>query len=911
MSTATKRLPLIDLPIGQHKRGLGLLQGSNQRLLPLSHVDISAKVADRVASVQIRQVFRNTYSEHIEAVYVFPLSGGCVVSQFELHVGDRVVKGLVKERQLARQQYQQALADGKRAALLEQERDDIFTMQVGNIPPDETITVLLTYSERLPFFENGKTELRLPLVVPPRYVGGTPLARPSVGSGTEADTDAVPDASRISPPLLAKGFDPKVALQISVELDQFDKSGSSEVSELTCSQHATQLALETGLVRVELAREDEKLDRDFVLSWRLASKVVKSSFLLHCDPAGEQFGMLSIVPPRRDGFLGAPRDVVFVLDRSGSMNGIKMQSAARACSLLLHTLGPADRFAIQAFDNLFEWMLPNRATSRNGCFYDADEQNVDNGDKFLRTIEARGGTELESAVANALAMISARSDADKRIPILVLITDGEVGNEAQVLKRIQYEVGDTRVFTVGVDTAVNTGLLKRMANLGGGTATFVAPGTDLERALKSVGREIGEPVITDLQLTGSDGTTIDRSMIAPSDIPDLFAGRAATVFFKLSGTGSVRVRGRWSDGKPFDEKIKPCRTALAAISQLWAKAHISDLEDAFRLTPNPTMRQNIIAISERHSILTKFTAFVAVDEAEIVNKDGRLQTVVQPVEEPAFWGMFGQAPDTLLGVAAPAQALLGASPAFGAPACAAPSMDAAALKPMRRARATDSDQVQSSSWTCAEPSDWGAAGEQRGSSADSQAASQTANASGASAAGFKHQVVKPTGAQPPSAASAAPPGAGQNISAYRAPGDRGNQLKGGFAGPSEQQRNVCALLTEKIAQLTQLLQDCLALLKTGQLPDAEPLEKLRKELLDAMTVLDAATEIPAMQRFLRVQLKELVQSLHQQGVKAAELLPLWERYHSLFHDAQAETTNLLAGSSSSSDGAGRFWEQSV
>src|SRR6185295_1504599 len=220
---------MVDIPSGA-TRGLGSLRAQEQPL-PLLSVQLRARVIDRVAEVTVEQKFGNPFSEPIEAIYVFPLGGGSAVSGFEMQIGKRVVRAQIAERARARKQYADALQQGHRAGLLEQERDDVFTVQVGNVTPGDEVTVRLTYSERLPFFEDGRTELRLPLVVAPRYVGGEDLPREPAGSGVVQDTTTVPDASRITPPRLAKGFDPKVALGIEVELFE-------SLAELACSQHA-------------------------------------------------------------------------------------------------------------------------------------------------------------------------------------------------------------------------------------------------------------------------------------------------------------------------------------------------------------------------------------------------------------------------------------------------------------------------------------------------------------------------------------------------------------------------------------------------------------------------------------------------------------------------------------------------
>ncbi len=607
MKTAV-HIPMVEMPLPR-SRGLGSILGPDKAPLPLASVQLRARVIDRVAEVDVEQKFANTLSEAMEAVYIFPLAGGSAVSKFEMQVGARLLRGRVEERAAARKQYQEALEQGKRAALLEQERDDVFTVQVGNIAPGEEITVRLTYSERLPFFEDGRTELRLPLVVAPRYVGGEELPREQAGHGVERDSSTVPDASRITPPRLAPGFDPRVALGIEVEL-------FGSVGELACSQHAVRSSAGPESARVQLSREREPLDRDFVLRWKLAAEKVKPALLVH----GE-YAMLSLVAPAREGYLSTPRDVVFVVDRSGSMQGSKMVSAARACSLLLRTLGPRDRFAVQAFDDAVEWMP--------GGFTPADEGGIERGEKWLRDIFARDGTELDAAMREALAEIRKLGLSEGRVPVVVLLTDGQVGDESSALKRLQGELGDARVFTVGIDSAVNDGFLKRLAALGGGTSTFVAPGARLEDALQAVGREIGTPLITGLRISGEVGEA------APSRLPDLFAGRATSIFFR--GRGPVTVTGRWADGARYEEKIEPREAPLAAIDHLWARARIMDLEDQFRLSHAEQVKKHIVALSIQHALLTRFTAFVVIDESEPVNKGGSRRTAVQPVEMPADW----------------------------------------------------------------------------------------------------------------------------------------------------------------------------------------------------------------------------------------------------------------------------------
>lgn len=869
-------VPMVELPGGQ-RRGLGELRiaGEARRILPLSGVSIRARVTDRVAEVEVEQRFQNPFAEALEATYIFPLDGGAAVSRFELQVGARVLRGKVEERGEARRQYQQALDQGKRAALLEQERDDVFTIQVGNLPAGDEVIVRLVYSEKLPCFDDGTTELRLPLVVAPRYIAGQPIETPeNAGRGTEDDTDQVPDASRITPPRLAPGFDARVSLRLSVDL--LHGQGFAGLASLACSQHATRLAISPEVMNVSLAGDHEPLDRDFVLRWRIASEVLASTVLVHRMPEGEGFGLFSIVPPRRDDAVAA-RDVVFVVDRSGSMEGQKIASAARACSMLLHTLGPRDRFAIQAFDNAVEWM--------DGAprLVPADEAGLAKGDKWLRGIGARGGTEIEPALVQALGAIAASRDEPGRVPVIVLLTDGEIGAEGRVLARVQREAGATRIFTVGIDTAVNSGFLKKLAQLGRGTATFVEPGAALEDALRAVAREVGQPLVMDLSVEDVDARLIAPSG-APERMPDLFVGRAASCSFRFapraaSGAGSIRVRGRFADGSPFEQVVAVREVAMPGLAHVWARARVADLEDRFRTEPGrqAELRQEIIALALRHTLLTRFTAFVVVDDSEIVNRTGARREVTQPVEMPAGWAeLSAQAtlapPSFARPTAPPAAALSPASASMadlssGAGARGGPTGPMARFAAAARSKKSSAGKLDAHGGKeAALDDDAGAEEQSRGASLDELS-----------------KLVQRKGAFEPSP-SLAPPPPPRPVS-----------------GPVPDERRAVRAAFDELAQaLGEVRRELLA----GRAPSAAALEQARRKLLALLAAQPVSQKLPALERYVRTTLYLLISALGGAGAAAARQL-LEQQGPEL--EAAAREVDALAGPSS----RGRFWEASI
>lgn len=795
----------------------------------------------------------------------------------------------MKERQEARAAYRRAIEEGKRASLTEQERDDVFTMTVGNVLPEETVTVVIETAERLPYFDDGMTELRLPVVVAPRYVAGTPADGEPTGDGIESDTDEVPDASRITPPRLAEGFDPKVGLSIEVEVD----TQGEELRDVACTQHAVRASLGTDAVSVRLSDQHEPLNRDFVLRWRVAAASLRTTCMAFTDHKGRRFAMLNVVPPKRDGFLGLARDVVFILDHSGSMEGIKMASAARACSMLLQTLGPRDRFALLAFDNSFEWLgerpdrvrfnprvvtqfvtqgkggvtiegedvIVEKGHSIPGHLVPATDTWVRRGEALLRNVQADGGTELRPALREALDALGKRREKAGRVPVVVVLTDGEVGDESGILKDLQKGLGDTRLFTVGIDTAVNSGFLKRLAALGGGTASFVTPGGDLEDALRGVGREIGQPLVTDLAIAG-DGA--EAGSLAPSRIPDLFAGRAAGAYFVPAGARTVRVTGRFADGRAFDETVPVREVSQPALASLWARARVADLEDRFRMHPEEAtdLRAQIIGIACEHNILTKFTAFVAVDHAEVVNATGEVRHIVQPVEQPAKWEMEER------------QRRAASGPIVASMACAPQPAEIGADD-----SGTATDRLALSEAEESRPA----------------APKPYTPASKAKSPAPSRGVFHPMKPPPPAAMPA-----GGSISFSHA---KKREEPEPF---SDGDRKAFTLALEAFAKA---LAAARAEAKDGRIPQTDVLEEAREALVTVLAGSPIAADVPLLQRFLRQSAIELVAACATEGATAAGLHEMFEHHAKLFEAALKESDAALAGKRGAPWWA--FWEKTV
>jgi Ca-activated chloride channel homolog len=659
----TTRLPLLPddelariLP-ADDEGGVGAL-ATERGNLPLEAIDVRAAVAGLLARTELAQTFVNPYDEPIEATYIFPLPDRAAVTGFRMEVAGRVVEGVLEERAKARAAYDEAVASGRRASIAEEERPGVFTMRVGNLLPGERATVRLRMAGPLPY-SDGEATYRFPLVVAPRYIPGTPLPGPWVGDGTVPDTDAVPDASRITPPVLLPGFPNPVRLSLEVEVDP----AGLPLHGLSCSLHAV-CDRERDRRRVVRMQPGERANRDFVLRLALGDAAVATALATVPDSGDGEDGearegtfALTLVPPLA-ARPGRPRDVVVVLDRSGSMAGWKMVAARRAAARMVDTLGDADRFAVLAFDNLVE----HPPTLDADRLVPASDRNRFRAVEFLAGLEARGGTEMAEPLRRGVERLTAAGEeVGSRECVLVLVTDGQVGNEDQLLGLLGPRLGDVRVFTVGIDTAVNDGFLKRLAGLGGGACELVESEDRLDVVMERIHRRVGSPVLTDL-VVESAGLAIEPDSLSPSAppgaaqrLPVLFAGAPLVVTGRWHGRpeGALTIRGREASGGGWRAEVPASPGANQALAAVWARGRLRDLEDAYTIGggTDQDLERRIVATSLRFGVLCRFTAFVAVDTA-VVNQGGTVRRVTQPVDAPQGWDLFASAAAAPMAVAA-------------------------------------------------------------------------------------------------------------------------------------------------------------------------------------------------------------------------------------------------------------------
>lgn len=652
--------------------GFGALRTSVGNL-PLKQLQYQTRIVGLAVHTTIAQTYYNPFDECIEATYIFPIEGEQAVIDCQMWIGTRVVRASLKERGQARADYQRAIARGHRAALLEENRPETFSMKVGNIAPGEAVQVRIETVGHLPVVD-GEWTLRIPLVVAPRYTSGFALpqnfASQSAGNGVAVDTDQVPDASAVSPPTWLPGFASPVDLKLEVTVTPGSLATRSDwPSRLRCSLHAvsTQASGDGEAKSCSiLVQPGERINRDFILRGTYAESSIVAAIAIEPSPQSAQptpaddrsAFAIQIVPPKVDAKVS--RDIVFLLDRSGSMGGWKMDAARRGISRLIDSLSPDDCFRVIVFDDKVESpplgdphpLLQGLSIPRgNGVHWaSATDANRYEAVRWLAKIEARGGTEMGMAIKHSLdgfvGLPSPEIGSPMRARAIVLVTDGQITGEDSLLRLLGQspESQRPRIFCLGVDRAVNGSVLQRLTKLTGGTYELVESHNRLDEVMKRFASEIGSPALSDLEVI-AENSSADFQWV-PSNAKTLYAGRAMSIYGRVPPglPLAITLRGRLASGQLWQTRLDvPANldqpTGAATLLPMWARGRIRELEDRLTSQSNRdlSLKQQIIDCSLGSRVLSRYTAFVAVDESERVNVDGHLHQVTQPVELPDGW----------------------------------------------------------------------------------------------------------------------------------------------------------------------------------------------------------------------------------------------------------------------------------
>jgi len=607
-------------------------QGKPAGACPLKRTEVKAEITGFLGRVTVTQEFENPFSRKIEAVYTFPLPHQAAVDDMTMLVGNRVVKGKIKRREEARAIYEAARAAGHVAGLLDQERANIFTQSVANIMPGEKVKVTISYVEVLKY-EGGSYEFVFPMVVGPRYIPGQPVGR--TGGGWSRDTTRVQDASRITPPVTPPGTRAGHDIAIEVALD-----AGVPIDGLASKTH--EILLERTAVNRAVVRLKEKAvlpNKDFILTYDVVGRKIESAVLAHRAERGGFFTLI-LQPPERVAVEDVtPKEIVFVIDTSGSMSGFPIEKAKEAMKLALDGLYPRDTFNLITFAGDTHILFPEPVP--------ATAANLQKAQEFLASRRGGGGTEMMKAIRAALDP----SDAQGHIRIVCFMTDGYVGNDMEIIAEVQKHP-NARVFSFGIGSSVNRFLLAKMAEHGRGEVEWVGLKDDGSAAARRFHERIRNPLLTDIAL---DWSGLPVSDIYPQRIPDMFSAKPVVVHGRYSAPakGVVRVRGKLG-GRDFSAQVPVALRASEpqhdVLASLWARTRIEDLEGQDysgiqQGAARTEVKEAITQLGLDYRLMTQFTSFVAVEEM-VVTEGGQPHRVEVPVEMPvgvSYEGVFGPA----------------------------------------------------------------------------------------------------------------------------------------------------------------------------------------------------------------------------------------------------------------------------
>ncbi len=567
----------------------------NERL-PLKSTSVDVNIAGVIADVSVTQEYRNEGLNPIEAIYVFPASTRAAVYSMEMTIGERLIVAKIEEKDKARQQYEEAKENGQSASLLEQERPNVFTMNVANIMPGDVIKVELKYTEIL-VPEDRIYRFIYPTVVGPRYNNGN------------------------ENPYTLQGFKPLEGLHLTLSL-----STGIPIKDLRCPSHKTNITY-AGKSEATVKLSDEELhggNRDFILEYRLAGQQIETGVLLY-QGEKENFFLAMIQPPDRTGTdLIPPREYVFIVDVSGSMHGFPIDISKKLMRDLLGNLRPTDKFNVLLFAG------GSKVFSESSV--PATPENIKSAVSFIDYEQGGGGTELLPALQKALSI----RGTENYSRTFVIATDGYVTVEKEAFDLVRRSLGRANFFAFGIGTAVNRYLIEGLAHAGQGEAFVITDEAMAPASADKFRKYISSPVMTNVEVSFSGLEAYD---LAQQSYPDLFAERPVVIFGKYRGNpqGSVVVSGCTGNQNIREQvdlaSVSP-QAGNSALRYLWARERIRALDDYAGIGYGTQELENeVTKLGLQYNLLTRYTSFIAID-TEARNQGGQVTTVRQPLPLP-------------------------------------------------------------------------------------------------------------------------------------------------------------------------------------------------------------------------------------------------------------------------------------
>ena len=561
-------------------------QGTVQTF-PLTNTAVDTKIAGNIARVEVTQTFTNPSSQPLEAVYKFPLPDDAAVDDMEIRIGDRIIYGNLKKKEEAQQIYQTAKREGKTAGLLEQQKDNIFTQSLANIQPGERVEVVIRYTNSLQFIGNDY-EFAFPLVVAPRY-GETsnnfnPLIAPAMAENVEK---------------MRSGKD----IQVKIEID-----AGVAISNIQSSSHEIQIQNARSLTRVALANKDLIPNQDLILRYQLMGAETQATVLTQSNQQGGHFATYLIPAINYNDNEIVPKDVVFLMDTSGSQRGFAIAQSKELMRQFISGLNPEDTF------NIIDFSSTTRRLAKQPL-----KNNRENRSKalaYVESIDANGGTKLMNGINEVINFPAA---SDGRLRSIVLLSDGLIGADEEVIGRIRDNLKPgNRLYSFGVGSSTNRFILNRLAELGRGTVTILPPNEDAVKVAEKFYREINKPVVTNIELEWIGKGAAPE--IYPRQAPDLFASQPLILYGRKqdASQGKLKITGTIAGGKFYEQILDVNFQQIggnSAIAQLWGRSRIKDLMNEMYGKENNQGIEAVTNTALDYNLLSKYTAFVAVDES--------------------------------------------------------------------------------------------------------------------------------------------------------------------------------------------------------------------------------------------------------------------------------------------------------
>lgn len=574
-------------------------------VMPILSQDVRISISGMVARAVVKQQFVNKSDKWIEAIYVFPLPDESAVDHLKMRIGEREIVGQIKEKQEARAIYEKAKSEGKKTSLLSQQRPNIFTTSVANIGPGEKIVIEIEY-QQIARFSGRVFSLRFPMVVGPRYISGNQLTDKSDKisfdeGGWSANTDRVPDASQITPPVVAPGESAVNPVSLTVDL-----ASGFPLAKIDSLYHGVDVQNKEEGHYVVHFNGQVKADRDFVLEWEAKNRDAVNAALFSEDKGAERYMLLMLLPPGdSEKIETVPREMIFVLDTSGSMAGASIVQAKKALEMAISNLQTNDRFNVIEFNS--------RTRSLFDSSRPANAANIGLAVEFVDGLVPQGGTEIAPALNLAL---DGRTDHD-RVRQVVFLTDGCVGNERELFTLIRKRLGDSRLFTIGIGSAPNSYFMTRAASMGRGTFTYIGKVEEVRAKMTNLFAKLEHPVISDLVLTSTAGDT-EGMEIYPDPLPDLYDQEPIVVAIKADRKISGLYLSGLRAGKAWQVVVDPTHFAdRPGIAALWARKKIRNEMESLHLgADKEQVRKAVLATALAHHLVSRYTSLVAVEQKD-------------------------------------------------------------------------------------------------------------------------------------------------------------------------------------------------------------------------------------------------------------------------------------------------------